>query len=267
MENPKEYIESGILEAYYMGSLTPQEEAEVIKHIRENADIAAEAAKIEEALEHFAKEHATTPPAHIEGEILKQIKFPERKTATQIPLPVTPKKPVAAIAAAAAILIGSAFLNIAMWNKNKAMESDLAELHQRMDTLRKTNERLTALVVNYNKSRDMMADEGMKTVVMHTVLKGHPMAATLYISNAEKAAYVMINALPAPPEGMQYQLWAIKDGKSMDMGMIPGEIAGTAEVAKIPMPLVAGEAYAISLEKKGGSPSPTSEQIYVYGKG
>ncbi len=65
---------------------------------------------------------------------------------------------------------------------------------------------------------------------------------------------------------MQYQLWAIQGGKPVDMGVLPNGIANTPEMQKVTMVITNSEAFAISLEKEGGSPTPTMENIYVMGK-
>jgi anti-sigma-K factor RskA len=65
---------------------------------------------------------------------------------------------------------------------------------------------------------------------------------------------------------MQYQLWVIQGGKPVSMGVLPNSMANTPSIQKIGMRIESGEAFAISLEKAGGSPTPTMEQIYVLGK-
>ena len=54
------------------------------------------------------------------------------------------------------------------------------------------------------------------------------------------------------PTGKQYQLWAIVDGKPVDAGVINNCI-GLCKMKKIDH----AEAFAITLEKEGGSPTPT----------
>jgi anti-sigma-K factor RskA len=106
----------------------------------------------------------------------------------------------------------------------------------------------------------------MQTVVMHTMKKGHPMAAMVYWSKAKGEAYVSAAALPMPPKGMQYQVWVMQDGKPVDIGVLPTDMSGTPAMQKVNKPVMYGDAFAITLEKEGGSPTPTMENIYVMGK-
>jgi anti-sigma-K factor RskA len=61
---------------------------------------------------------------------------------------------------------------------------------------------------------------------------------------------------------MQYQLWAIADGKPVDAGMYTEEKDSKIALANI----TNAQAFAITLEKKGGSPVPTMENMYVMGE-
>ena len=92
------------------------------------------------------------------------------------------------------------------------------------------------------------------------------MAATLYWSKNKGEAYVSIDGLPAPPKGMQYQLWVMENGKPVDMGVLPDSMANTPAMQKVSKSVTDGQAFAISLEKAGGSPTPTMQNIYVMGK-
>ena len=135
-----------------------------------------------------------------------------------------------------------------------------------MDKLQGEQKQLADLVNNSEKNKVMMSDTGMQTIVMHTMQPGHPMAATLYWSKAKGEAYVNVDGLPQPPKGMQYQLWVMQDGKPVDMGVLPNSIANTPAMQKVNMSVTSGQAFAISLEKEGGSPTPTMQNIYVMGK-
>ena len=165
-----------------------------------------------------------------------------------------------------AFLIGSVALNFILWNQGKQEREERVALSTQMGKLQTNQKQLTDLLGSYQKAKSMMADTGMQTIVMHTMQKGHPMAATLYWSKSKGEAYVAIDGLPEPPKGMQYQLWVIQGGKPVDMGVLPNSMANTPLMQKVPMPVTNGEAFAISLEKAGGSSTPTMENIYVMGK-
>ena len=64
-----------------------------------------------------------------------------------------------------------------------------------------------------------------------------------------------------PPKGMQYQLWVIKGDKPVDMGMIPNDMVEEGGMMKMNKTTQDGQAFAISLEKEGGNPTPTTVMV------
>ena len=80
--------------------------------------------------------------------------------------------------------------------------------------------------------------------------------------NENNQVFLNPKNLPAAPTGKQYQLWAIVDGKPVDMGMYdPNNKSLVQEMKTVSKP----QAFAITLEKEGGSPTPTMEEMYVMG--
>ncbi len=71
---------------------------------------------------------------------------------------------------------------------------------------------------------------------------------------------VAVENLPTPPTDKQYQLWALVDGKPVDAGMIT-DLEDLQAMKEMPE----AQAFAITLEPKGGSVNPTLEQLYVIG--
>ena len=75
----------------------------------------------------------------------------------------------------------------------------------------------------------------------------------------------MVNNLPAPTSGKQYQLWAILNGQPVDLGVIPNDIFVQKKALLLTMKNTIGaQAFAITLEKMGGNPTPEG-QMYTLG--
>lgn len=280
--NAQEYIASGLLEAYVYGILPEAEAADVERAIIQYPEVKAEVAAIEETMLHLATEGAVNPPAHLKEDIWNAINSGEQKTIVPpaIPEPVIPsQQPITSktiplqrspfawqMAAAIAVLIASLIGNVVLMNSRNKAEQQALALQQRMDTLSKEQQQLATIVRQHQHEAEMISDPEMKSVVMQTMQKDHPMAATLYWNKSKSVAYVSVQKLPAPPDGMQYQLWAIADGKPVDLGVLTNETIGKQGMEKVSKAVTDGQAFAISLEKAGGSPVPTMERIYVMGK-
>jgi mannose-6-phosphate isomerase-like protein (cupin superfamily) len=78
MKNIKKYIDSGILEAYVMGTTSPVEASEVEQLIEEFQEIREEIQSISEALEIYAQAHVIAPDPTIRPFLMATIDFTER---------------------------------------------------------------------------------------------------------------------------------------------------------------------------------------------
>jgi len=83
-----------------------------------------------------------------------------------------------------------------------------------------------------------------------------------YWNKTSGEVHIDIGNLPKALEGMQYQLWALKDGQPIDAGVF--EISDVDKIQKVKS-ITAAQAYAVTLEKRGGSVSPSLEAMYVFG--
>jgi anti-sigma factor RsiW len=78
VENIKEYIESGILELYVLGQLSPDEKLQVEEMAAKHTAVKAEIEDIERSMEVFAEEHAVEPSEDLRGKIPKHTPAPKK---------------------------------------------------------------------------------------------------------------------------------------------------------------------------------------------
>ncbi len=270
--NIKEYIESGILEAYVLGALTEGERAAVEADMVMYPELAQEIAAIEAAMQSFAEANAEEPPAHMQQQIwnaIQQQSAPQLVPEPQQPVaeakpqpnvvefapPATPARPSwqrAAVWAAVAVSVLTNFMLLSQRNKTK---DEIAQMTSQMDSLKASQQQVLA---EYKKGRDMLVDTAMKTVVMRSMQPGKEMTGMMFWSKVTGESYLTIHTMPMPEKGKQYQLWVIQDGKPVSMGVIDNKLVANAGMMyKIPMQVKGGQAFAISLEKEGGNPTPT----------
>jgi anti-sigma-K factor RskA len=137
----------------------------------------------------------------------------------------------------------------------------LASQQQLVDNSNNLNVRLQA----YESAMNLMKSPDIAVVQMPgSTVPTSPdpnSLAIVYWNTRTKEVYLMFNNMPRPEADKQYQLWAIVDGKPVDAGLI----AGNGENVLIKMKNISGaNAFAVTLESKGGNPSPQG-QMYVLG--
>lgn len=106
----------------------------------------------------------------------------------------------------------------------------------------------------------ILADPEMVKVSLQGVAGKENDRATVYWNPKTRNVYVQPDHLPGAPAGRQYQVWALVNGKPIDAGLLEND-NGLCRVK----PIEKAQAFAITLEKAGGSPTPTMSQLYVMG--
>jgi anti-sigma-K factor RskA len=267
--NIQAYISSGILESYVLHTASPEERMEVEKYSAQYPEIKQEIEEIEEAMNVYASGHSIQPPSYLKEKILSTITGKASNTpASEIPIirtlsdnthPVTSSYSKWAIAASVLLLVslgGNLYLNM----KYKAAEQTLADIQKNNSAL---TDSLKTANANANQLENDMAilKDPMYKIVELKGLKPAPDAKAMVCwCPSEKKVYVEVDKLPAAPQGMQYQLWAIVDGKPVSEGMLTAG-NGLHRMTDVEN----AQAFAITLEKSGGSIAPTMSAMYVMG--
>lgn len=262
--NTSEYIASGILEAYVLGSVTPQEKQEVECMSKIYPEIKTELTTIEETMETYAKMHEVKPSAQLKSKIFAQMNFDEEvkesnnvlenKTEEIVEKEVKVIPMWSKIAVAASIVFGL-MLGWTYQNSQK-ISSELADTKAKMDTEMTLKSKSESLLALFKDSKNVPME-------LKGVEKSPESKVMAFWNKETEEMKLMVENLPAAPKGKQYQVWGIVDGKPVDMGMIDLDFENKILAMKVPKGNIA--AFAITLEKQGGSPSPTLEEMYVIG--
>ena len=273
--NKEDIISSGLLELYACGLTSPEEARQVEDWIKQYPEIKQELDAIEGSLETYAQAHAITPSVSVKDKIFSQIaKDAQTDNDNNVPLknfamaqaqvyriPAFFKLMAAAMFI---LLIGSVVLNYSYYNKYQTVNDQYRSAANELQVAQEKNKENQQANVAMKDDISVMSDKNSLPVV----LKGTPHApdalAKIYWMKNTGEVYVDPTNLPSVPEGKQYQLWAIVDGKPVDAGMISTE-KGIYHIQKMKS-FGSAQAFAITLEKAGGSPTPTMDQMYVIAK-
>ena len=260
--NVQEYISGGIVESYVLGLASAEERAEFESMCRQYPEVLQARNEFELVLEQQAMQNAITPPAEMKHRVMDAVLHKgEAKIITMPSTPAATKTnwPKYAAAACAILLAGSLFWNISQYNRNKKLQASYDEIVKDYDS---TAVRLGELedeiaMISLNPNVKMAAMKGMEA--------SPASFATVYWDTTSKDVYLVVNNLPKPASDKQYQLWALLDGKPTDVGMIDNDSFIGEKKLLLRMKNVAGaQAFAITLEKKGGNPTPLGS-MYVMG--
>jgi anti-sigma-K factor RskA len=262
--NTVEYISSGIIESYVLGQLNTSERADVEAMASKHAEIKAEMVAIEEAVSAFALSHSKIPPNHLKQQILSKIELNDKKETKVVSINQSKTSyAMWLVAASITLLIVSSIYNYTLINKLKTAEKNMVAVNSEKEKIAKEYESQTA---SYNDMAQQM------TIIMQpenkkVMLKGMDVApnaiAAVYWNQSTKDVYINVNALPMPTTDKQYQLWAIVDGKPVDVGVFEmGKDSSSLQKMKS---IIGAQAFAVTLEKKGGSPTPTMTAMYLMG--
>ena len=213
-------------------------------------EVLAARTAFELALEKQAMENAIAPPADLKNKIVSEIGAAGKVVSMQS-APVRKISWLKYTAAASVILLaGSLYYNISLYNKNKNLQGNYDKTVAKLSDMEKDIQ-----ILQQNPNVKMASMKGLEI--------SPASYATVYWDTTSHDVYLLTNNLPIPASDKQYQLWALLNGKPVDLGVFDIKKERLLIQAKNTQ---GAEAFAITLENKGGSPTPTMEKIYVMGK-
>jgi anti-sigma-K factor RskA len=262
--NIHDYIATGILEAYALGELSERERTEVEKNLAQYPELREELARVEETQEKLLMDAAVAPKASIKANLFAQIDKARPTEAKVVPLPSSGIR-LWKYAAAASVTIAliASFQAYYYWNKWRASETSLTELtaqNQRMaQDYNRVNQHLDKME---NDLKNVVNNPDFKRVMMMGTPNAPQSMAYVYWNESSKEVYLSIQSLKQLSKDNQYQLWAIIDGKPVDAGVFDGDVAGLLKMKDIAS---GAAAFAVTVEPRGGKPTPTLETMQVMG--
>ena len=285
--NIEEYISSGVLELYAAGALTEAEKAEVEQVSANYPAVRAELNLIRNTLDHYAEMHAVTPPAALKEKVLQAVFQEETKhiigsnqepdltagagpNSRVIPIGRAANQAAAGtafkwlVAASVSLLIISNVFSFYFYRNWKEADQNLQLALNSQQQFAQNYQRVQQKLSVNQKALALLSDTNTLRVELKGVEKSPDSRVTVYWHRLTKDVYLNVDDLPAPPANKQYQLWALVDGKPVDAGMVDGfDITADLHHMK---DVQQAQAFAITLEPKGGSINPTLTEMYVMGK-
>ena len=264
--NLKEYISSGILEAYLLDEVTPQERMELQRILDLHPELKEELFRIEVTMEAFALKTARTPRKELKENIMAKVETTAVKSQHELKGKVVAMQPKQnfwkyAAAASVTIALGASYLAYnyrQQWQKTNVALTDLIALNQRVaQDYNVVNQKLEKIQGDFS----IIGSSAFRKVVMKGT-PGEPNAlASVYWNVSTEEVFLSIQNLKDISKDNQFQLWAIVDGKPVDAGVFDSGYAGLLKMKNIK----GATAFAVTIEPRGGKQSPTLETMQVVG--
>jgi anti-sigma-K factor RskA len=262
MENEiKEYIDSGVLELYVYGLLSESENEEVTIKAKSNQMINDEVIAIEKAIVALSSSFA---PFNSLSNYEKIKAALDLKYAKVIELePQSNKAQYLGWAAAILLMIGIGY----QYNQLDITSKQVANTSVEKTKLEKENKILQQKNDVTETNLAVVRDPKNTIVTLGGQAVAPESSAKIYWNKETEVVYVDAANLPEPPEGMVYQVWALKLNPltPTSIGLLDNFVANNQHMFAVDNTSGA-EAFGITLEPKGGSVTPTMEQLYTLGK-
>lgn len=292
--NPKNLIQSGLLELYALDLCSPEEKKQVEEAMANDEAVRKEFEEICDALDMLATESAVEVPTSLKEKVMAGLDS-DSKTVSEADIearPVTeiPEKPTVIaqatettkpastptsggvpvydlnrwkwMAAASILLLAvSIGMNVKFFSDWQSAEEEVALLQQ--DKMLLSDENGT-LQTKYRILKDQFSffeRDNIQTASLKGTETYPSTEALVFWDKSKGDVFLVANNLPKLGTNEQYQLWAIDNGKPVGAGLIPlNHEAGAAyQMSNVS----SSQAFAITIEKEGGAEAPTLEKMVV----
>lgn len=251
-----------------MGLASESERAEFEQLCTQYPELVAARRDFEEKLERYASDNAEIPPSMVKVKVLEAIgNIPSREiTSSNSPKIINmenSKSPRSSgglrfIAAASVILlIVLAWYTYQSSTQNAELKNKNAALKEKLDTTQNILNRIVA------EQKDVVKNPNVTVVNMVGTQTAPKSSANIYWDSTSSNVFLVVKNMPKLPSDQQYQLWALIDSKPKDLGVF--DATDDKVILKMKNTQKA-QAFAITIEQKGGSPSPTLQKMQSLGK-
>ncbi len=279
--NIKEYIASGILEAYVSGAANDQERQEVECLSSVYPEIKAELNGLEDIMGDFVLEYQAAAPQGMKNKIMAAIQdepqiqalkvvtdkeeVEEQESSEDSPTPKATRRDPSnfpwRIAATILLLVSCGLLYFLI-----TLEDDYkAEIESQKNNIVDLQTKMQDLSNKMSTQKDQLAiisSPSILKIPLNAANGEGQENAMVFWDSSNQSVYLDPQRLPSVDDEHQYQLWALKDNQPIDLGTV---LKGDIGFQKMKNATDA-DAFAITLEPLGGSKQPTLEELKVIGK-
>ena len=245
----EEILDSGLLELYVLGKLSPDERQEVEKAIQQYPEVKREILEIEQGLYKYDGLFKVEPSSTV----LDQLKEEIRSSSTSEDDNLNKGKNLWGLLS---IILGLSLL------------STIFFFNQKTNTLEQTIDEQQGLIVDCDEEKVQLAEqlrlqesileyESQKIFITPTE-KFPDVEMIIYNNKAAQRNFLQIKNLPPLASNQSFQLWSLRGSEApIPLDVFESDVNPLLEIQFIE----ATDAYAITIEPLGGQDAPTLENL------
>ena len=266
-----------------MGEISDQErqEVECMSHIY--PEISTYLEETQALLERLAFENAEKTPARLKDHVMEVIAKTPQEYPSKLKVvkgggqentisPARLRSYQLGVAAGFLLLIASGVMILFMRQENEVLAEGMTEIQIEKDRMVTLNEELSQQIGAFKiavEEKDYISALLASRTTQQIALKGtndtSAVPLRVFWNPSTKNVLVKVDALPPLPADKDYQLWAIVDGQPSDMGVL--DLNSIQEEPQLLSLLIDhASAFAVTVEPKGGRPTPTLAALAALGK-
>jgi anti-sigma-K factor RskA len=235
--------------AYVLDALNPDESAEFERHVAECPDCARETDELRATAARLGSAATLRPPTRLRDSILAEVARTRQDPPSGLRVVGSATGSgkrrrwvvwSTSLAAAFALLAAGVLAGVAV-NTDSALQSAQSQLNQAQ--------------TQYAPVAQLLAAPDVRT----SVDSANGASATVLTSKSLGRSVLITHDLPAQPSDRTYQAWGITGTDVRSLGLL-----GTGGSATLATQLGNATTIGITVEPRGGSPTPTSTPIMIF---
>lgn len=256
---------------YVLGALTPEEQQAFEAALNQSAELQQLVSALRTTRDALAGNLPEMEPSfELKQRILAQIS-PEKNIAAR----PAAKNPFSllnlwfpwGLATCLAVVSGILLSREAKLNDQLSQQAArLQAMNQMADDLRATTNDLHQLVVSLRETNTLA---NLRIAMLSSLLADAPkaIAVSLWDNEQQKGVFVVQNLKPLPTD-KDYQLWVLdpKYPTPVSAGVFQVDEQGNVRIQfKVDKPVASADKFAVTMEPKGGLPTPTMKDLVLIG--
>jgi anti-sigma-K factor RskA len=254
----QEIISGGYLESYITGDLSSSENQEVESLITTDKEARFEFFKIEKLIELLAFQGKISPSPVIKKLVMEHDAVINSHKDSSEGSGSGWKLMIAASVVVAAMSLLTAFYYYNQW---RSTDSELSNLIAQNLELATNFNQVNNDLDNLREDVAVLVSPEYRRIILAGTDNAPDASAVIYWNAQQEKVFLNTTAMTTLPSDQQYQLWALVDGQPIDAGVFDAA-SGTFQIMKN---IGQADAFAVTIEPKGGSESPTLSTMQVLG--